>query len=112
MSAEGASVTTLDALVKDEGIDGVDLVKLDVDGYECAVLDGSAEVLEQHRPVIVSEIAPHALEAAGRTIDDLLDRFAAAHIDWRRWAVQSVTAAEVSHLTAKRLSTNVIAYPT
>lgn len=111
MSTAGASVTTLDTLAREEGLERVDLVKLDVDGHECEVLDGSVEVLEQHRPVIVSEIAPHALEAAGRTIDDLLERFAAARYRLETMGGELLTAAEVTRLTDKRLSKNVIAHP-
>lgn len=111
MSTDNASVTTMDALAREEGLERVDLVKLDVDGHECEVIDGSGEVLERHRPVIVSEIAPHALEAAGRTIGELLDRFAAARYRLERMDGQLLAAAEVARLTDERLSTNVIARP-
>lgn len=56
---DGADVTTLDAELARLGTQRIDLVKLDVDGGECAVLRGAREVLERDRPVIVMELAPY-----------------------------------------------------
>ena len=47
---------TLDAFVRARGLDAVDLVKIDVEGGEPAVLRGAAFVLERFRPDIVCEV--------------------------------------------------------
>lgn len=47
---------TLDAFVRERGLDAVDLLKLDVEGGEPAVLRGAADVLDRFRPDIVCEV--------------------------------------------------------
>ena len=48
--------TTLDNFVKEKDIKKVDLVKIDVEGYEKAVFEGAKCLLEKERPVIQCEI--------------------------------------------------------
>ncbi len=47
--------TTLDAFVEDYGVDRVDVVKIDVEGAELAVLQGATRTLAAHRPTVVME---------------------------------------------------------
>lgn len=46
---------------------GVDLVKIDVEGYEPAVFAGMREVLRQQRPVVFSEFAPGTIRHISKT---------------------------------------------
>lgn len=48
-------VTTLDRFVREEGIDRLDLVKLDVEGFELDVLEGAAETLQRLKPAVFLE---------------------------------------------------------
>jgi FkbM family methyltransferase len=57
---------TLDAFARARGLEAVDLIKIDVEGGEPAVLRGAAEVLERHRPDIVCEVL-----SATRAADEL-----------------------------------------
>lgn len=50
------------------------LIKIDVEGYEAAVLDGMQNLLFCDKPTIVVEVNPHLLAAAGHTSADLLRR--------------------------------------
>lgn len=45
----------------------VDLVKVDVEGYEPAVLKGMHKVLAMHRPVVFSEFAPGTIRHISKT---------------------------------------------
>jgi FkbM family methyltransferase len=67
MKTENARVDTLDCFVQRERIERLDLIKLDVDGSEAAVLQGGIEALSRFRPTLVMEIAPyvHAKETGG-----------------------------------------------
>jgi FkbM family methyltransferase len=47
---------TLDGFVRERGLAAVDLIKIDVEGGEPAVLRGATEVLERHRPDVVCEV--------------------------------------------------------
>jgi len=72
VSTEGASTTSLDAYLAKKEITRVDFIKLDVDGYECAVLSGATKMLRELRPAIVMELAPYVLEDKGETLGRLL----------------------------------------
>ena len=70
----------LDTWARDEGLDRLDLVKLDVEGVELAVLDGAAETLHRFRPIVVVECNPVALPRFGGTgFAALLRRMKALH---------------------------------
>jgi FkbM family methyltransferase len=70
--AAGAVSTTLDAYLENAGIDRVDLMKIDVDGYEGKVLRGARRTLERDRPTLIVEVCPYALEEQGDSADTLL----------------------------------------
>lgn len=61
----GAAAITLDALLDAEGVQNLSFIKLDVDGAEVAVLKGGLKSIARHRPNILIEIAPFALNEAG-----------------------------------------------
>lgn len=46
---------TLDGFVRQEGLHHVDLIKIDVENFELAVLEGSMETLRKHGPLILLE---------------------------------------------------------
>jgi FkbM family methyltransferase len=59
VSAEHATVETLDHFVQCNDIARLDLIKMDVDGHELPVLQGAAETLRRFRPVLVMEMSPY-----------------------------------------------------
>jgi FkbM family methyltransferase len=65
----------LDNLLRDTR---VDVVKIDVEGYEPAVLAGMREVLRQQRPVIFSEFAPGTIRHISKTDPAEMLRFVGA----------------------------------
>lgn|SRR5208282_2060577 len=56
----------LDTLIATEGLPEPDLVKIDVEGAEAAVLDGAAEVLRRARPALLIELHSTNQEVARR----------------------------------------------
>lgn len=47
---------TLDRIMKEKEIKHVDLIKIDVEGAELAVLEGSREILKNHKPSLLIEV--------------------------------------------------------
>lgn len=68
---------TLDEVVQTCGLPRVDLVKMDVDGFECDVLSGASATLMKDGPTFVMEIAPYALQERGKSVSEFLDYFSA-----------------------------------
>jgi FkbM family methyltransferase len=52
----------------------VRFVKIDVEGFECAVLDGMSRLLEKDSPLVLVEVNPLMLRPSGHTVQDLLQR--------------------------------------
>ena len=72
-AADGRSEVPLERL--DALVNGpVDLVKIDVEGYEGQVLDGSVDLLRRDRPVLFLEVHPHLLRHFGNTAGSVVER--------------------------------------
>ncbi len=67
-------VTTLDHVVASHHLDRVDLVKVDVEGGEAAVLDGATRTLAKHRPVLLLELFDPFLRREGSGADAVFRR--------------------------------------
>lgn len=57
------------------GFTDVDIIKIDVEGYELQVLEGSDQTIAQNRPIVQIECVENQPRAFGRTIQDLMDFF-------------------------------------
>lgn len=75
-STRGARSVTLDALVREMGLERVDWMKIDVDGHELDVLRGAREVLGRFHPRIIMELSPYCHPGTG--FEELVGLLAAA----------------------------------
>ncbi len=64
-------MTTLDAMTTERGVSGVDLVKVDVEGWELPVFQGATATFARDRPVVIFEALADAPAAA---IDEFFAR--------------------------------------
>jgi FkbM family methyltransferase len=72
-TAVQVEVTTLDGLLEELNIPSVDLVKIDVQGYEGHVLEGMEKILRQPRGLILlMEFWPFGLQSAGSDAYEVL----------------------------------------
>ena len=63
---------TLDTTMKMNGVDRVDFVKMDVDGFEGKVIRGARETLTKHHPILFFEVTPSALRTNGEDPAELV----------------------------------------
>ena len=73
-SGQPIEASTLDSILGELGIDSVDAIKIDVEGYEERVLAGAAETLSANRPVLLVEVDDENLSRFGSTRAELFAR--------------------------------------
>jgi FkbM family methyltransferase len=77
-------IEKLDTFVKEAGIPKVDLIKIDVEGYEYTVLKGAKELLNRHFPVLFIELDDTNLKENNKSARELLQLL--ADIGYRHFA--------------------------
>jgi len=70
-----AQSRSLDSVLAEQGNPRVQLVKLDVDGFECQILRGAKTLLQESRPIFVMEFAPYVLDERGASLEELVSYF-------------------------------------
>jgi FkbM family methyltransferase len=66
-------ISTVDSIYDDQKLSRVDLLKVDVDGYDFKVLQGSCGVLENNKPMVFCELCEYSLNENGASLNDLFD---------------------------------------
>lgn len=111
-STAHARAFKLDDYIKLNGINHVEAVKMDVDGFECHVLGGASNLLAELKPVIVMELSPYVLIERGRTLDELVALLTVPGYRFFRLEDGSPlpnSVAELARLVPDGASMNVIA---
>lgn len=67
------SVTTLDSSIAQEHIEHIDLIKMDIEGWEGYALKGMANILRDMCPILFFEFAPRRIEESGESPILMLD---------------------------------------
>jgi len=112
MATSGAHSATLDRVLAEQGVEKVDLVKLDVDGFECDVLAGAGDLIRRSRPTFVMEILPYGLVEQGASLEQLLNfliPFGYRLYNERTEALLPSDAATLERMIGEGASWNVIA---
>jgi FkbM family methyltransferase len=115
MSASKARSTSLDSFLAEAGVDHVDLIKIDIDGFECGMLRGARVTLERMRPTLVMELSPHQLDENNSSIEELVEVLAGAG-----YVLEDLTSGKLLPMSGSALgsiipyggSLNAIARPT
>lgn len=66
-------LVALDSFCCEQGLDRIDMIKLDIEGGELAALQGAQEVLSSMRPRMIIELGAQTCQAAGYTMRDVYD---------------------------------------
>jgi FkbM family methyltransferase len=70
--AETVVVRQLDAVIQDNPVPRIDVIKLDVEGAELRVLRGAILTLERYRPYLLFEVSEKSLHHQNSTREELL----------------------------------------
>jgi FkbM family methyltransferase len=65
-------IDTIDGLVERQDISRIDLIKIDVEGFELSVLKGARKTLQRLRPKLFVELADRHLQEHGSTSAELI----------------------------------------
>jgi len=71
VDATNIEVTTLDAFSEETGLDRIDFIKIDVEGFEERLLMGGAKTITRYLPVMLLEFDPPKLQRAGSSVERL-----------------------------------------
>lgn len=75
-SVEEIGAVSIDGLIADNIIPAVDLVKIDIQGYEMVAFKGMSRLLKENRDLrIVTEFWPHGFKRAGNSAIEFYDFF-------------------------------------
>jgi len=66
------NIITIDSFVETNNIGKVNLIKIDVEGFEYNVLKGAEKVLEKHRPILFIELDDDNLKQQNSSAKDLI----------------------------------------
>jgi FkbM family methyltransferase len=112
MKTDTAQARSLDSILAEHADRKVQLVKLDVDGFECDVLRGASSLLRDMHPIFVMELAPYLLEERGASLDQLISFFVPngyIFYDERTHKPLPSSARELHGLVTSGESVNIIA---
>lgn len=72
LNTETVTVRRLDDVLEDLAVQSVDMIKIDVEGAERLVFEGTRKTLERDRPLILFELVDQALLKQGSSTNELL----------------------------------------
>ena len=108
----GARVDTLDGFVEREGLDRLDLIKIDVDGHEYPVLKGGARTVARFQPDLLMEMSPYVQAEQNYEFGALVELLRTASYTLQNastWKPLPVDAKELEALIPDGAGINVIA---
>jgi FkbM family methyltransferase len=96
------AVTTLDLELREAGLPVPDLIKIDVEGFELAVLKGAREIIERYHPVLYIEMHGETMAAKrsnAKAVVELLSAYGYGSI--RHVETASEVTPETSDIAAR-----------
>jgi FkbM family methyltransferase len=100
---------TVDEFVRDSAVGAVNLIKIDVDGYELRVLKGAENTLKRGGPDVLVEICDYTLRSQGHSAYDLFDFMSA--LGYSAWDIGTslpITFEETLARIGNTASTDVV----
>ena len=82
--ADEVDVISMDMTAAEFGLDGLDLVKMDIEGSELRALEGMRGCITQWEPTLAIEVHPGFLPLYGDSVESLETFLRSVHYDWAR----------------------------
>lgn len=108
-TGERISLDTLDHVCSEQKIARVDVIKIDVEGHELAVLAGAAKTITALKPVIMVECNDVALQRSGASTREMYDKLCSW--GYRLFLPRRKTLVPLSSLPAAGEIINIFALP-
>jgi FkbM family methyltransferase len=67
---ENVALTTIDDFVTKAGLNRLEFIKMDVEGWELRILKGGTETIQRYRPAMMIELVGKQLARAGDSLED------------------------------------------
>jgi FkbM family methyltransferase len=103
------TIDTLDNILEKENVKKVDLIKIDVEGFELEVLKGARHTITQYKPVLFIEIDDNNLKQQGTGADELI-RFI-TELGYKCVGSKSKNEINVSEMNLKNCHFDMICVP-
>ncbi len=103
------TLTTLDDFCSARGLERLDAILLDVEGFEDRALKGAAKTLDRFRPLVVVELWPPAMQQQGTSVEavaDVLEKH-----DYRLFRAASAAIAAAGGIAPRRFGRLCILLP-
>ncbi|MCL4479018.1 MAG: FkbM family methyltransferase [Deltaproteobacteria bacterium] len=72
-SSYNVAVTTIDKFVQTHAVPKIDLIKIDVEGFEYNVLKGAFHILQRHKPLLFVEVDDNFLKRQDSSAKELVE---------------------------------------
>lgn len=101
------SCSTIDQLLSIHSVDRLDLIKLDIEGFEPQALEGAFETIEKFDPIFLMEINPWCIENYGKVdfwgfMQSIFDRYNSVFIVNKNWSEENpITKISLTELVEK-----------
>lgn len=89
----------------------LDLLKIDVDGYDYKVLQGSTAIIDRLRPRVLIELCEYTLAAQGDSVRDIFALLDGLGYCATRGNAQPITVDEVLGIVGNHTSINAVFHP-
>jgi FkbM family methyltransferase len=110
--ADSVPAVTLDHFCVENGIQRVDLIKIDTDGHEYKVLNGAPKTIKKYRPYVVFEIGRYVLDEQQLQFGQFYDYF--ENFGYRLMNAKNGKRITIQNFTNQiplRATTDIIAIP-
>ena len=104
------SFTTLDKYVSENQIGSLDILKIDVEGYEPRVLRGARETIARFKPKIMMELSMY-VGPIGEDVGSFIRDFLSLPYDWVRYDGLPITSANAIEVFPFHSSYDIFGFP-